>query len=96
MGVYAAAAEARLSIPRDVSVIGFDNEAYTADMLPPLTTMELPHTDMARYAVEQLAEIIAAPRAARETFKMKFECEMITRQSVAARTAGDESSSAMG
>ena len=85
MGVYAAAAEAGLAIPRDISVIGFDNEAYTADMLPPLTTMELPHTEMARYAVEKLAEIIAAPRAPRDNLKMKFECELISRQSVAVR-----------
>lgn len=83
MGVYAAAAEAGITIPRDLSVIGFDNEAYTADMLPPLTTMELPHTDMARYAVETLAEIIASPRRRSDMMKMKFECEMITRSSVA-------------
>jgi LacI family transcriptional regulator len=88
MGVYAAAAEAGLSVPRDVSVIGFDNESYTADMLPPLTTMELPHTEMARYAVEKLAEIIASPRSRRENFRMKFECEMIRRESVAFRAAG--------
>jgi LacI family transcriptional regulator len=84
MGVYAAAAEAGLSIPRDISVIGFDNESYTADMLPPLTTMELPHTDMARYAVERLDEIISAPRSRHDSYKMKFECEMIERQSVTA------------
>ena len=83
MGVYAAAAEAGLSIPGDVSVIGFDNESYTADMLPPLTTMELPHIDMGRYAVEQLAEIIATPRSRRDNYKMKLECETIERQSVA-------------
>jgi len=85
MGVYAAAAEAGLSIPRDISVIGFDNESYTADMLPPLTTMELPHTDMARYAVEKLAEIIATPRSRRDSARMKLECEMIKRESVAIR-----------
>lgn len=89
MGVYAAAAEAGLTIPRDISVIGFDNEAYTADMLPPLTTMELPHTDMARYAVEKLTEIISAPRARREYFKIKIECEMIDRESVAGRPGID-------
>jgi LacI family transcriptional regulator len=83
MGVYAAAAEAGLSIPRDISVIGFDNESYTADMLPPLTTMELPHTDMAHYAVEKLDEIISAPRLRRDNYKMKIECEMIDRQSIA-------------
>ena len=83
MGVYEAAKEAGLKIPRDLSVIGFDNESYSGDMLPPLTTMELPHADMARYAVEKLAEMIAAPRARHDNHKVKLECEMIVRQSVA-------------
>ncbi|WP_426233309.1 substrate-binding domain-containing protein [Pararhizobium sp. DWP3-4] len=65
-GGLAAAAEARLSITNDISVIGFDNESYTADMLPPLTTMELPHADMAHYAVEKLAELVATLRLKRE------------------------------
>ncbi|MBY3037078.1 substrate-binding domain-containing protein [Rhizobium leguminosarum] len=83
MGVYEAAKEAGLSIPRDLSVIGFDNESYSGDMLPPLTTMQLPHADMARYAVEKLAEMIAAPRMRHDNHKVKLECEMIVRQSVA-------------
>jgi len=83
MGVYEAAKEAGLKIPRDLSVIGFDNESYSGDMLPPLTKMELPHADMARYAVEKLAEMIAAPRARHDNHKVKLECEMIVRQSVA-------------
>ena len=83
MGVYEAAKETGLNIPRDLSVIGFDNESYSGDMLPPLTTMELPHADMARYAVEKLAEMIAAPRARHDNHKVKLECEMIVRQSVA-------------
>ncbi len=90
MGVYEASKEAGLSIPRDLSVIGFDNESYTADMLPPLTTMQLPHADMARYAVEKLAEIIAAPRLRHDNHKVKLECEMLVRQSVApAPVVGD-------
>lgn len=83
MGVYEAAKEIGLKIPDDLSVIGFDNESYSGDMLPPLTTMELPHADMARYAVEKLAEMIAAPRARHDNHKVKLECEMIVRKSVA-------------
>ncbi|MDQ0322393.1 LacI family transcriptional regulator [Pararhizobium capsulatum DSM 1112] len=83
MGVYEAAKEAGLSIPRDLSVIGFDNESYSGDMLPPLTTMQLPHADMARYAVEKLAEMIAAPRMRHDNHRVKLECDMIVRQSVA-------------
>jgi LacI family transcriptional regulator len=83
MGVYNAATEAGLTIGRDVSVIGFDNEAYTADMLPPLTTMELPHADMARYAVEELVSMInhQKVRPAHHS-RLKFDCPMIERQSV--------------
>ncbi len=87
MGVYEAAKEIGLKIPDDLSVIGFDNESYSGDMLPPLTTMELPHADMARYAVEKLAEMIATPRARHDTHKVKLECEMIVRKSVAPRLA---------
>lgn len=83
MGVYEAAKEAGLSIPKDVSVIGFDNESYSGDMVPPLTTMELPHADMARYAVEKVAEMIAAPRMNHDNHKVKLECDMIIRESVA-------------
>lgn len=83
MGVYEAAKEIGLKIPQDLSVIGFDNESYSGDMLPPLTTMELPHADMGRYAVEKLAEMIGTPRARHDNHKVKLECEMIVRQSVA-------------
>lgn len=84
VGVYNAAAEAGLVVGRDLSVIGFDNEAFTADMLPPLTTMELPHTDMARQAVEDLVAMIDRQKAPTRPTRLKFDCEMIQRQSVSA------------
>ncbi|KQS75204.1 LacI family transcriptional regulator [Rhizobium sp. Leaf384] len=82
MGVYAAAAELGLKIPEDISVVGFDNETYTADMVPPLTTMELPHSEMGRYAAEHLADLLASPRKTSRNFQVKIECELIERQSV--------------
>lgn len=81
VGVCNAATEAGLQVGRDLSVIGFDNEAFTADMLPPLTTMELPHTDMARHAVEALVAMINHQRAP-QTRRLKFDCPMIERRSV--------------
>jgi LacI family transcriptional regulator len=82
VGVYNAAAEAGLVIGRDLSVIGFDNEAFTADMLPPLTTMELPHADMARHAVEELVALIKQRKPLPRTSRLKFDCPMISRFSV--------------
>lgn len=83
LGVYNAATELGLSIPRDLSVIGFDNESFTADMLPPLTTMELPHEDMARQAVEALHRMILLPGARPRHPRMKFDCPLVARRSVA-------------
>ena len=84
LGVYAAAAAMGLRIPGDLSVIGFDNESFTADMAPPLTTMELPHADMARHAVEELHRMMVLPRSGPGHARMKFDCPMILRGSVAA------------
>lgn len=48
MGAYYAAAERALRIPHDLSIIGFDNQDLIANGLRPrLTTIELPHYDMA-------------------------------------------------
>ncbi|WP_210529689.1 LacI family DNA-binding transcriptional regulator [Rubellimicrobium arenae] len=84
VGVYNAAVELGLTIPRDLSVIGFDNELFTADMMPPLTTMELPHADMARHAVEELHRMILRPGAVPRHPRIKIDCPLISRQSVAA------------
>jgi LacI family transcriptional regulator len=83
LGVYNAAGELGLRIPRDLSVVGFDNEAFTADMLPPLTTMELPHADMARQAVEELHRMMLLPGSRPRHPRMKFDCPLIPRASVA-------------
>ena len=59
MGAYDAIAEAKLSIPQDISVVGFDNQLNIADaMRPPLTTVQLPHFEMGAWAVTRLLEAI--------------------------------------
>ncbi len=55
MGVYDALKELKLKIPKDVSVVGFDNQDVIAAFLnPPLSTMALPHYEMGQWAVRQL------------------------------------------
>jgi LacI family transcriptional regulator, galactose operon repressor len=59
MGVYRAAQERGLSIPGDLSVVGFDNqELIAANLFPGLTTVALPHYEMGRWAVETLVGLI--------------------------------------
>jgi len=52
LGVYLAAREAGLRIPRDLSVVGFDDLPVVAWADPPLTTVHQPLTEMAAAATE--------------------------------------------
>lgn len=59
MGAYQAAAERGLSIPEDLSIIGFDNqELIAASLRPGLTTVALPHYQMGQWAVHALMRAI--------------------------------------
>jgi LacI family transcriptional regulator len=53
--VYSAAAHLGLSIPQDVSVMGFDDLTVISESVwPPLTTVGLPYFEIGRMAVEML------------------------------------------
>ncbi|WP_421761978.1 LacI family DNA-binding transcriptional regulator [Devosia sp.] len=54
-------AEHRLSVPRDVSVIGFDGVPEAARSEPPLTTMAQPILEMGRRAVRAILQPTAEP-----------------------------------
>ena len=82
MGAYRAIRRAGLSIPDDVSIIGFDNQDQIAPWLdPPLTTMALPHEQMGRWAVEYLLRVLSGE--AEGPRQMRMECPLVVRQSVA-------------
>jgi LacI family transcriptional regulator len=53
MGACTAARHCGLSVPRDLSVVGYDDQQLVAAELdPPLTTVALPHYEMGRWAME--------------------------------------------
>lgn len=52
IGVYQAAREAGMSVPDDVSVVGFDDLPVAAWVDPPLTTVHQPLSEMAAAATE--------------------------------------------
>lgn len=83
LGCYEALAERGLRVPEDVSVIGFDNDDIAATLRPPLTTMILPHEEMARWAVAELLDRAALGRPLNPA-RIKIDCELIPRGSVAA------------
>ncbi len=82
MGAYRAIRRAGLTIPDDISVIGFDNQDQIAPWLdPPLTTMQLPHDAMGRWAVEHLLGVLSGET--RGPRQQRMECPLVVRHSVA-------------
>lgn len=55
-GVYRAADRLGLSIPGDLSVVGFDDGPIAGRLLPPLTTVRLPIRDIGRMAAIKLTQ----------------------------------------
>lgn len=53
-GVYKVAHELGLSIPKDLSVVGYDDSATALRLWPVLTSVRLPVRDMGRLATEKL------------------------------------------
>jgi DNA-binding LacI/PurR family transcriptional regulator len=51
IGLMAAASEAGVQIPREISIVGYDNIPLSAFTTPPLTTVEQPKEELGRMAV---------------------------------------------
>ncbi|MEQ8675348.1 MAG: LacI family DNA-binding transcriptional regulator [Aggregatilineales bacterium] len=80
MGCYGALQSMGLNIPNDVAVVGFDNQQDIGiGLLPNLTTIQLPHYEMGRWAVEYLME---NKDNAVEPVQHKLDCPVVRRDSV--------------
>ena len=56
LGVIAGLTNLGISVPHDVSVVGFDDVPMAAMVAPPLTTISLPTNDVGNVAVAMLSE----------------------------------------
>ena len=83
-GVIHAACQRALTVPRDLSVIGFDDTPIAAHMWPPLTTVRWPIASMARSAALKLITGIADNDDAGVQEPSMFLSTLIRRGSVAA------------
>lgn len=80
MNCYSALAELGLRVPQDVAVIGFDNIAHIAEgLLPALTTIQLPHYEMGRWAVQYLMD---PEDDSQEPPQVALPCPLVARESV--------------
>lgn len=62
LGALWAVAEAGLQIPKDISVISFDDSPFAAYTVPPLTTVLQPRWEMGVVATQLLIERLTSPR----------------------------------
>jgi LacI family transcriptional regulator len=79
LGALHAMRERGLSVPEDVSIIGFDNSELAAFVAPPLTTIEFKFDKQDELAVKYLVELIKDPKL--EVHQRVLMPELIVRQS---------------
>lgn len=72
-GVYRAASERGLSIPEDLSVVGFDGILQSEFMMPPLTTVIQPTYEVGRAAMTLLRRAMANQAASGESVELFAE-----------------------
>jgi LacI family transcriptional regulator len=86
VGALSEARRIGRSIPRDLSIVGFDNIEIAAESDPPLTSVDVPANEIGRLAAEFLVSAIEGKHIPRET---KLAASLIVRESTdsALRTA---------
>jgi LacI family transcriptional regulator len=80
IGALDAARERNLLVPRDLSVVGYDDQDIARYTHPPLTTVLLPNYEMGRWAADSLIAQARANHTAKAVIKM--ECPLVARDSV--------------
>ncbi|HEY0754389.1 MAG TPA: LacI family DNA-binding transcriptional regulator [Ktedonobacteraceae bacterium] len=78
-GAMEAARERGLQLPRDLSIIGFDDIPQAAHMHPALSTVRQPLEEMGRHAASLLLKYIANPLA--EVERIELPTKLIIRES---------------
>ncbi len=79
VGIMKALTDAGLAIPKDISVIGFDDSALAAYTTPPLTTMHAPAYDMGSFGASLVYHMLKlTPETA---MKVQLPCRLVVRES---------------
>lgn len=83
VGVHMAATQLQLTVPGDLSIIGFDDEhGFAAEVPVPITTVALPHFEMGEAAARHVLALIDG--ADTLTGTTVLDCPVVIRDSLAA------------
>ena len=83
LGVVRAARAAKISIPEELSIVGFDDIALAALAEPPLTTVSIPREVLGRKALDALLATINHPE--RQGVEVAIPTSLVIRESTGAR-----------
>ena len=78
MGCYQAAKENKLNIPKDFSIIGFDNSVTANNLKPALSSINLPISEMTKKAILHIFD----GKTYDDNFKIYVDCELVERNSI--------------
>ena len=84
LAVMQACRALQLSIPDDLSLVGFDDIEFSSHTWPPLTTVRVPKEDLGRLAVMRLQERLRAPDSSPEAMPpvtLEVPVSLVVRQS---------------
>lgn len=70
LGVYKAASQLGLSVPDDISVVGFDDNDICEFTTPPLTSVHLPRERMAQICIDILEADLIAKQPSSHSFSL--------------------------
>ena len=83
IGVMRQAFELALEVPRDLSVVGFDDIRQAHFMIPPLTTVQLSQIEIAEIAFRALLDSAEAPSDRSSCYKCTIKTNLVLRRSTA-------------
>jgi LacI family transcriptional regulator len=81
LGVLASAQRHGLSVPQDLSVVGFDDSSAAASSAPPLTTVRQPVVEMGRVALRTLLQLARGERV--DSQHVQLSTALVVRESTA-------------
>jgi DNA-binding LacI/PurR family transcriptional regulator len=81
IGILHRAYDARLRVPEDLSVVGFDDILFAAYTQPALTTVAVPRAEVGKTAFQALLTMLADPELKGREYRLGTH--LVTRQSTA-------------
>ncbi|WP_326826484.1 LacI family DNA-binding transcriptional regulator [Streptosporangium sp. NBC_01756] len=81
LGVYRVAEEAGLKIPKDVLVVGYGGHPFAPYVIPTMTTVELPATEIGVSAVDHMLQRLRRPAAGGAPEKILLPPRLVVRAS---------------